>query len=74
MLNTPAIANMIREGKSHQIVSAIQTGRRDGMQLLEQHLAQLVEDGTITAETAFAVATHPSLVAATASRQPEPVA
>ncbi|MEW5700890.1 MAG: type IV pilus twitching motility protein PilT [Candidatus Zixiibacteriota bacterium] len=75
MLNTPAIANMIREGKTHQLISAIQTGRREGMQLLEHHLAQLTDEGVITTEAALAAAATPSLYTMSlATRQPEPVA
>ncbi|HWO57287.1 MAG TPA: type IV pilus twitching motility protein PilT [bacterium] len=76
LINTPAVANMIRESKTYQIPTAIQTGRREGMQLLEQHLAQLVEDGIVTAETALAVANGPlpALAATGSVRTPEPVA
>jgi len=75
MINTPAIANMIREGKTHQLVTSIQTGRREGMQLLEYHLSQLIEDGLVTAEAALAVAANPSLITMNlATRRPEPVA
>jgi len=42
MVPTPAIRNMIREDKIHQIYSAIQTGRKFGMQTLNEHLARLV--------------------------------
>ncbi|MBI3998010.1 MAG: type IV pilus twitching motility protein PilT [Armatimonadetes bacterium] len=43
MVATPAIRNMIRENKIHQLPSAIQTGARDGMQSLDQHLKTLVK-------------------------------
>ena len=42
---TPAISNLIREGKTFRINSAIQTGRKYGMQLLDDHLFQLWKDG-----------------------------
>ncbi|MFP6704409.1 MAG: type IV pilus twitching motility protein PilT, partial [Planctomycetaceae bacterium] len=42
---TPAISNMIREGKTFRINSSIQTGRKYGMQLLDDHLFQLWKDG-----------------------------
>ena len=41
----PAIRNLIREGKTHQIYSAIQTSGAMGMQTMDAHLAQLVRDG-----------------------------
>jgi twitching motility protein PilT len=42
-----AIANNIREGKTHQIPSAIQTGGRAGMQLLNAHLIELVREQVV---------------------------
>jgi len=47
---TPAIANLIRENKTFRIDSAIQTGKKFGMQLLDDHLWQLYEEGKINAE------------------------
>jgi twitching motility protein PilT len=44
---TPAIANLIREGKTSQIYSAIQTGRKEGMQTLEASLAELYQQGLV---------------------------
>lgn len=52
MVTTPAIANLIRENKTYRINSAIQTGKKYGMQLLDDHLIQLYEAGTISAEDA----------------------
>ncbi len=47
---TPAIANLIRENKTFRIDSAIQTGRKFGMQLLDDHLWTLYTKGMIAAE------------------------
>jgi len=47
---TPAIANLIRENKTFRIDSAIQTGKKYGMQLLDDHLWALYERGMITAD------------------------
>lgn len=47
---TPAIRNLIREGKTHQIYSALQSGSNSGMHSMDQHLAQLVRSGDITYE------------------------
>jgi twitching motility protein PilT len=48
LVPTPAIRNLIREGKTHQIYSALQTSGAIGMQTMDAHLAQLVRAGTIT--------------------------
>jgi twitching motility protein PilT len=47
---TPAIANLIRENKTFRIDSAIQTGKKFGMQLLDDHLWGLYERGIINAD------------------------
>ena len=48
LVTTPAIANLIREGKTFQIHSMMQAGRDKGMHTLDQHLADLVNAGQIT--------------------------
>jgi twitching motility protein PilT len=58
MVGTPAIRNLIREAKVAQMYSTIQTGRKDGMQTLDQHLQELVEKGVITRQVARAVAVN----------------
>ncbi|MBI5765403.1 MAG: type IV pilus twitching motility protein PilT [Planctomycetes bacterium] len=50
MVCTPAIANLIRENKTFRIDSAIQTGKKFGMQLLDEHLWNLFEKGQIDAD------------------------
>ena len=52
MVATPAIRNLIREGKTHQIYSAMQAGAKHGMATMDQHLAQLVKRGTVTYDLA----------------------
>jgi twitching motility protein PilT len=52
MIATPAIRNLIREGKLQSIPSALQTGSRYGMHTLNQDLARLVQDGKVTYEVA----------------------
>jgi twitching motility protein PilT len=52
LVPTPAIRNLIREGKTHQIYSAIQTSGATGMQTMDAHLAQLVRQIRITAKLA----------------------
>jgi twitching motility protein PilT len=53
MIATPAIRNLIREGKVHQIYSAMQAGGRYGMQTMDMSLAALVKAGKITQQMAF---------------------
>src|SRR3954467_557906 len=52
MIGTPAIRNLIREGKIAQMYSAIQTGAQQGMQTLDQCLADLVTKGVVSKEEA----------------------
>jgi twitching motility protein PilT len=59
LITTPAIANLIREGKAHQITSSMQAGRALGMHTMDQHLADLVNEGEITREAAFEKAHDP---------------
>ncbi|HIJ64931.1 MAG TPA: type IV pilus twitching motility protein PilT [Candidatus Hydrogenedentes bacterium] len=54
MITTPAIQNLIRENKSYRITSAIQTGHKYGMNLLDEHLLALYRKGIITIEEAKA--------------------
>jgi twitching motility protein PilT len=62
MIVTPAISNLIREGKTAQIYSAIQTGGKLGMQTLEKVLADLYKQGTISFEAAMAKTSKPDEV------------
>ena len=59
LIATDAVRHLVREGKTHQLRSTMQTGRASGMQTLEMHLAALVERGEITFETAIACAPRP---------------
>jgi twitching motility protein PilT len=52
LVPTPAVRNLIREGKTHQIYSAIQTSGSIGMQTMDAHLAQLVRMNRITRKLA----------------------
>jgi twitching motility protein PilT len=55
---TPAIRNLIREGKTHQIYSALQAGGRHGMHTMDQHLSELVKAGKITYDTGLEKCHH----------------
>lgn len=54
LIGTPAVRNLIREGKTAQMESAIQTGAAQGMQMLEKDLARLVNCGIVTLDAAMA--------------------
>ncbi len=58
MVGTPAISSLIRDGKTHQILSAIQTGTRDGMITMDQYLTNLLSKQLITEEIAAQYATN----------------
>ena len=59
MLGTPAIRNLIREDKTAQMYSTIQTSQNSGMQTLDHHLHDLVDKNLITRETAKEKAAYP---------------
>jgi twitching motility protein PilT len=56
MVGTPAVSNMIREGKTFQIPSMIQTGKKDGMILMDQSITNLLMSGVIDEDEAYAKA------------------
>ena len=53
MIGTPAIGNLIREAKTFQIPSIIQTARKDGMQLMDQHILDLLKTKRVAPEEAY---------------------
>ena len=53
MVNTPAVANLIREGKTHQLVNVLQTGKKFGMQMMDDAISDLLDARKIGAEEAF---------------------
>jgi twitching motility protein PilT len=57
---TPGVRNLIREGKTHQIYSLIQTGGQHGMQTMDASLASLVRAGKITMEVAETRSSQPA--------------
>ena len=52
LVATPAVRNIIREGKSHQLEAVIQTGAEFGMQSMDKTLVSLIHNGTITYDEA----------------------
>ena len=53
LIGTQAVANLIREGKTFQIPSILQTGKKLGMQTVDQHLQELLAAGSITNQEAL---------------------
>lgn len=60
LIGTPAVRNLIREGKTHQIYSAMQAGGQHGMQTMDMALAALVKANTITMAMAIERCASPS--------------
>jgi twitching motility protein PilT len=56
LLSTPAVSNLIRDGKTHQIYTVIETSARQGMVSLDKALANLVRGGTVSLDEALAKA------------------
>ena len=53
MVGTPAISNLIREAKTFQIPSIMQTAKKDGMQLMDQHILDLLKTKRVTPDEAY---------------------
>jgi len=56
MVNTPAVANIIRQGKLDQLENTMQGGRKDGMNTMDSALKNLMDKGTITGKAAYMAA------------------
>ncbi len=61
MIGTPAVRNLIREGKVAQLPSAIQTGQKFGMISMDQSLKDLVNRGIVDKEQCLYLATNPNI-------------
>ena len=59
LLASPAIRNLIRDGKTHQIASSIQTSAKDGMKLMDTSIRELLQAGIIDYKTAVMAAIEP---------------
>jgi twitching motility protein PilT len=53
MINTPAVANLIRQGKLDQLETAIQSGGRIGMKTMDSALMELVDKGEVSRQEAY---------------------
>jgi twitching motility protein PilT len=70
LMGTPAVRNLIREGKVHQIPSAMQTGQKVGMQTLDMALIDLVRRNVVTPEEAQYRTLTPNLFQSNAVERP----
>lgn len=59
LINNNAVANLIRESRTHEIQTLIETGLEQGMIDMNRSLAQMVKEGVITVENAFAYSVNP---------------
>jgi twitching motility protein PilT len=63
LIATGAVRSLIREQKTFQIASTMSTGRKEGMQTMDQHLIELVHKGTVKASEALKFSETPALLA-----------
>ncbi|GAA1976586.1 type IV pilus twitching motility protein PilT [Nocardioides panacihumi] len=59
LVATPAVRNLVKEGKTHQLRNSLVTGARDGMVTLEQSLSHLVQQGVVSEADAVARSLYP---------------
>jgi twitching motility protein PilT len=62
LTNTAAVANVIREAKTYMLPGIIQTGKKQGMQLMDDALIELYDRGLISGEEAYARAEQKQLM------------
>jgi twitching motility protein PilT len=70
LIGTPAVRNLIRENKVHQILSAMQTGQNVGMQTLDMALLDLVRRNLVSVDEAQSRAVNPNLFAGNGEARP----
>jgi twitching motility protein PilT len=59
LLNTLAVQNLIKEGKTRQLRNVLETGAKEGMNTMERSLSELVRSGTVDFGAAAARSQHP---------------
>jgi twitching motility protein PilT len=62
LINNKAVANLIREKRTHEINTVIETSSQDGMIDMNRSLAELVQRGEISVETAYAHSLNPNVL------------
>ena len=70
LIGTPPVRHLIREAKNHQIPSAMQTGKKDGMETMDAALVKLVTKGLITKEEAQSKSENPNLFGPSSAARP----
>ena len=70
LIGTPPVRHLIREAKNHQIPSAMQTGKKDGMETMDAALVKLVTKGLITKEEAQSKSANPNLFGPSSDARP----
>ena len=68
LVGTPPVRHLVREGKIHQIPSAMQTGKKDGMTTMDAALVELVQRGLVEREEAQEKSENPNLFGGAAAR------
>lgn len=53
LIQTPAVSALVREGKTHQLINVIQTNRRMGMRMLDDHIEELLDENLVREDEAF---------------------
>jgi twitching motility protein PilT len=61
LINTPAVSNLIRQGKLDQLETAIQSGGRIGMKTMDKALMELVDRGEVSGQEAYQQANNKQL-------------
>jgi twitching motility protein PilT len=59
LFTTPAVSNLIRDNKTFQLRSVMQTGRKLGQRMMDQSLRELIQAGTVTSEEASRILEDP---------------
>lgn len=71
LIATPAVRNLVREGKTHQLTSSMQTGKKYGMQILDDAIMDLYNKGQISADDAYAKSNEKSRFRPLLKSQPD---
>ncbi|MCU1490034.1 MAG: twitching motility protein, partial [Acidimicrobiaceae bacterium] len=68
LIATNPVRNLIREGRSNQLMNIMTTNQQEGMRTLEVSLSELIRAGTVTYEDALAASAHPKELARSMSQ------